>query len=138
MLGRQQPEVGARSHRPRSQVHQRGIGNVAVGKHAHINFVVANNALHLVFFQDGDAIGIELSRQLRRVLAPGDVGDLGSGERHHSVVRIVPEHDVEVMEIPACRAENQDIFGHVRTRDNEPYCPRDYGQGGSEGYHRVM
>ena len=76
-LGAQQPEIGASGDGARGQVHQRRIGDVAVGKDHHIHQFVADDLFHLVFFEDGNAIGIEIARQLRGITAAGDVGNLG-------------------------------------------------------------
>ena len=52
----QQPEIGSRGDGARGQVHQRRIGNVAVGKDHHVDEFVVDDLFHLVFFQDGNAI----------------------------------------------------------------------------------
>ena len=134
-FGPQQPEVGPGRHRPRGQVHHRRVGDVAVGEDYGFRSTLADQRLQLLFCHDGNPFRIERAGQLRRIGAVGDVGNLRGCERHHPVVRVVPIHYVEVVEIPPCCSQNDDPL-HSRApfpdflpigeaRDG-PFPPRGY------------
>ena len=92
----------------RGQVHQRRIRHIAVGKDHHVDMLVADDLLHLVFFQDGNAVGIEIARQFGGITASCNVGNLGGGEGDYVEFRIVAKHYVEVVKISSSRTKDED------------------------------
>ena len=63
VLGAEQPEIGAGGSRARSQVHQVLVRDVAVGEDHDVDPVVRDQLLHVLLFEDGNAFGIEASRE---------------------------------------------------------------------------
>ena len=63
--------------------------------------------LELALRADRDAVGIELSRELRRILAPFDVRDLCRRDRDDLVLLAAAIHEVEVVEVAARRSDDQ-------------------------------
>ena len=112
----EQGEVGARRQRLRGEVHDLGVRHVAVGEHHLVDAPFAAERLQLGFIENGNALGVARSGQLRRVAAPGDAGDLRCGEGHHLERRIVAVDEVEVVEIAPGGAEDQDAAAHAYFR----------------------
>jgi hypothetical protein len=84
-------------------MHDIGVGDVAIGKDHHLNSLLRDKALHLLFVSDGYALRIEPASQFGRVAPAGNVGDLGSGEGHNLKLGVMAENDVKVMKVAACR-----------------------------------
>ena len=57
---------------------------------------------------DWNAVGIERASQGRRIAAPADAGDLGRREGDHFERRVVAIDHVEIVEVAARGAENDD------------------------------
>ena len=110
VLGAEQDERGARGLDLAGLVHDVLVGHVAVGEIdlGHVEF--ADERVELFLGVDGDAVRIELSGQDGRILAAFDVGNLGGREGHDLEVRVVPEVGVEIVEIPARGAHDDDFF----------------------------
>ena len=93
---------------PRGQVHQRRIGDIAIGKDHHIDMLVADDLFHLVFFEDRNSIGIEIARQFGGITASSNVGDLRGGEGDYVKLRVIAKHYVEVVKISSSRSKDED------------------------------
>ncbi len=91
-------------------MHQRRIGDIAVGEDHHVHQFVVDDLFHLVFFEDGNAIGIEIARQLHRITAASNVGNLGCGEGDDVKFRIVSENYVEVVEVSSSSSQDKHSF----------------------------
>src|SRR2546422_433801 len=63
----------------------------------------------LFFRKDRDSFGVQVPREGGRILPSLDPRDLRGGKRDDVVRRIVPEIDVEIMEIAARGAEDDDL-----------------------------
>ena len=63
---------------------------------------------HLVFFQDGNAVGIKFARQWGGIAAACDVGNLGCGEGYDSEFGVVAKDYVEIMKISPCSSKDED------------------------------
>src|ERR1039458_8770811 len=99
-------------------MHQVLVGNIAVGKHDRINLVFGNQLFHILFLEDRDAFRIQASCRFGRITAAGNVRNLGGGECDYVLVGIVAEQDIEVVEVPACGAKNQNsLHGHTSRED---------------------
>ena len=85
-LGSQKPEIGVRSHRSGSQMHQVLVGNVAVGKHHSVNLVFGDQIFQIVLFENRNAFGIQRSGKFRRITATGNVRNLSGSECDYVVV----------------------------------------------------
>ena len=119
-FGAEQPEIGTCGHGPRGEVHEVFVFHVAVGEDDHIDFVLANDTFHLVFFDDRDPLGIFLACEGGGIGLVGDIGDLGGGEGDDLVLRVVAEDNVEVMEVPAGGSENQYFFHASKKASLDP------------------
>ena len=107
-VGTEQNEIGAARERTRRQMHHVIVRNVAIGEHHLVDGVAAAQRLKLGFIYDVDAVGIVRSGQHGRIAAAGNAGNLRRSECHHLGRRLVPIHDVEIMEIAAGGADNDD------------------------------
>ncbi len=116
----QQPEISARGHGPRSQVHQGWIRNVAVGKHRDVHLLVANDLLHPVLFQDRNALRVSLACKFRRIMSSSNVGDLGCGEGDYLKFRLIAKNYVEVMKISSSSSQDEDSFHFLREASLDP------------------
>src|SRR3989304_4760643 len=101
-------EAGPRRHRPRGDVHDVEVGDVAVGEDDLVDAARPDQVLPALLREDGDAGGVERPGELRRVGAAGDVGDLRRREADDLVGGRVAEDDVEVVEIAAGGAQDED------------------------------
>jgi hypothetical protein len=50
----EEPEIRDCGHAARSQVHHRGMGNVAIGKHDYVDAFTLDHFFQIVFFHDGN------------------------------------------------------------------------------------
>jgi hypothetical protein len=69
-----------------------------------------DDVFHLAFFQDGNAIGIEIARQLHGITTASDVGNLGCREGYDVKFRVVSEDYVEVVEVSASSSQDKHPF----------------------------
>ena len=106
----QQPEVRAGRDHARRQVHQRRVRDVAIGKDNNVDVLVADEAFHLVFFDDRNSLRVKWSRELSRITASGNVGNLVGGESDDFELGVVSKDHVEVVKVSAGRAKDEDPF----------------------------
>ena len=93
-------------------VHDLLVADVAVGEDDGVDREVADQRLEVRLRADRDALGVALGAgELRRVAAVGDAGDLRGGEGDNLDGRVVPVHDVEVVEVTARGAHDEHAFG---------------------------
>jgi hypothetical protein len=104
----QQPEVRAARDGPGSQVHHGLVGEITVGENYFVDAAGLDQLLELALRVDRNALRVTRAGQRRGVAAPRDVRDLGGGEGHHLHSGVVPEGDVEVVEVAPGRAQDQD------------------------------
>ena len=107
-LRAEQREIGPGGERARSDVHDFGMGEIAVGEHDLFHLARADQRLEFRLGHDRNALGIERAGERGRIAASGDAGNLGRGKRHDLERRIVAIDDVEVVEIAAGRADDHD------------------------------
>ena len=115
-----QPEVGAGGHRPRGQMHQVLMRNIAVGKHHNIDGVLVDQVFQLRLLDNGNAIRVKRPGQWGRVAPVGDIGDLGGGKGHHAELGTVAKQHVEVVEIAPGGAQDQNPL-HAASRPPRPF-----------------
>ena len=89
------------------------VRHVGVGEDNIVDVVLADQVGELGLGPDRDPFGIELARQEWGIDAPCDVGDLRRRERDDVVLVAVSIDDVEVVEVAAGRARDQDLRPHV-------------------------
>ena len=111
-IGPEEDEIRPGGHGLGRLVHDVFMGDVAVGEVDVVDLVLGDEGVHLGFRVDGDALGIQLPRERRGILAALDVGDLGGRERHDPIFGVVPEISVEVVEIPSGGSQDEHLF-HV-------------------------
>jgi hypothetical protein len=83
------------------------IGHVAVREHHLPDGEALNDLRKVVLGIDRKAVGIERPRERRRVAPARDVRDLGGGEPHDVVPRILAVDHVEVVEVAMSRMERK-------------------------------
>ncbi len=110
--GPQQDEISAPGHGDGPLVHHLGMGHVGIGESHQIGLVFPDEVGQSRLFVNGNAVGISLPGQFRRIPAALDVRDLGGGKGDHPVAGIVAEIDVEIVEIPPRRAHDDGVFDH--------------------------
>jgi len=88
-------------------MHHRLVRDVAVGEDDLIHAGIPAQRLEVALLEDRNAFGIQGSGERGGIPAAGDAGDLRRGERYDLDRCIVAEHDVEVVEIAACRAQDK-------------------------------
>ena len=106
-----QPEVGAGGDARRREVHDLLVPHVGVGEDDDVDVLTLDEVGQLGLVDDRDSLRIKAARELGRIAAPVDVGDLRRGEGDHLVARVVAEHDVEVVEVTTGRTEDDDACG---------------------------
>jgi len=89
-------------------MHDVFMGHVAIGKHHLVDLSGPAQCLQLGFVDDRHAIGVELARELRRIMAPGNPRDLSRCERDNFDRWIVAIDDVKVMKVAACGSQDHD------------------------------
>ena len=88
--------------------------DVAVGEDANVDFLVANDLLHVFFFDNGNAFGIHIAREFAGIPASSNVGNLCGGESDYLIVGVVTEDNIEVMKITACGSKYKYTFHRCR------------------------
>ena len=106
-MRRQQLEARARRERARRDVHHVLVGHVRVREDDLVHLVLADQVLELGLGADRDAVGVELAGEECRVDASRDVGDLRRSEGDDVVLVTAAVDDVEVVEVAAGRARDQ-------------------------------
>jgi hypothetical protein len=101
-------------------VHHRFVGNVAVGEYGFIGLQVPALRGKVGFLEDRDAVRIQRSGQGRRVAAPGDARNLRRRKGHDIVCLVLPEHDIEVMEVTSRGAHDDDALSLPARRHGLP------------------
>jgi hypothetical protein len=61
---------------------------------------------------NGNAFGIELSREFRRIEATLNVRDLRCGKSDDVVPGIIPEVNVEIVKVASCGPHDENFFNH--------------------------
>jgi hypothetical protein len=61
--------------------------------------VLADQLGNLAFVFNRNSLRVIASGQLRRVLTPGNIRDLGGGKGYHFIIRLIFPEDVEIMEV---------------------------------------
>jgi hypothetical protein len=89
-------------------MHHALVRHVAVREHGLVHVELGDDLLELGLGADRDPVGIEVSRQRRRITPAGDVGDLRGRERHDFDLRVGSKAYVEVVKIAAGRTEDDD------------------------------
>jgi hypothetical protein len=105
---REELEGGARGKRERADVHHVLVGHIRVGEDDLVDVVLADQVAELVLGVDRDSVGVELAGEERGIDAPRDVRDLRRSERDDLVVLVPAVDDVEVVEVAAGGACDQD------------------------------
>jgi len=107
-----QREGGSTSDGASGEVHHVFVRDVRVGEQHEIHAQVIDECLEPVLRVNRDTVGVTGPRQLRRVAAIVDVGNLGGGEADDLEIRIGTKERVEVVEVtPGC-AEDQHAHWH--------------------------
>src|SRR5271167_2165314 len=122
VFGSQEPEISIGSHRARAEMHEVLVRNVTVGKHYCVDLVFRDQVLQIFFFEDRYALRIQASGKLRRVTAAGYVGNLSGCECYDVIIGIIAKQNVEIMEIPTCRAKNQNSLHRVASIEDCLLC----------------
>ena len=100
--GTEEPEIRASRDAARGKMHHRGMGYIAIGKHNHVDAFALDHFFQIVFFHDGNPVGISAPSENRWITAASNVGNLRCSERDHMKLRMIAENDIEVMKISAC------------------------------------
>src|SRR3989441_10400955 len=82
------------------------VVDVGVSEDARLRTEPLDEPRELFFRKNRDPFGIQVPREGRGILPSLDPGDLRGGERHDAIRRIVPEINVEIMEVAARGAED--------------------------------
>ena len=82
---------------------------ITVGKHHFIHIEFRDQSGELVFIKYGNATWIQITGKLRRIDPLINIGNLCCRKTHHLYLRVVFVNCIEVMEIAAGRAHNQDL-----------------------------
>ncbi len=104
----EEAEIGAQRDDARRLLHHVLVRNVGIGEDGFVDLLLGEELFQAGLRDDGDPLRIELSRQVRRVAAPGDVGNLRRRECRHAHARIVAKDAIEVVEIPPRGAHDDD------------------------------
>ena len=111
---RDQPERRAGRERARADVHHVLVRHIRVGEDDVLDLVALDQLLELALRRDRNPFGIEVARELARVDAPVDVGDLRRREGDHLVLLAASVDEVEVVEVAAGRARDEyPCPGHI-------------------------
>lgn len=93
-------------------MHDRRVRDIAVGEHHPVHALAQAERLQLRLIDDRDAVRVPRSRERARVASIAEPGNLGLGERDHVHLWVVTVDHVEVMEVAAGRAEDDDPGRH--------------------------
>lgn len=107
----QQVKIGAGRERPAGQVHHLLVGDVAVGEDDLLHPTLANDLFEFLFGEDGNAAGVAGAGQRRGVVPAADAGNLGRRESNDPVPFVIAIAYVEVVKVPAGRAQDQRADG---------------------------
>jgi len=110
--GAEQEEASSGCIYDGTQVHYMLIRNITVSKVTDVNLEFFNQIWELFLGEDGNAFRIKFSSKSSRVLSPIDVGNLCGSESNNVEVGIVPVEGIEVMEVPSCGANDDNILFH--------------------------
>ncbi len=102
-----QPEVGARSQRPRCLVHDLDVRKVGVGEHNLVDTDGPDELLQVGFWADGNARRVARAGERRRVDPVVDARDLRRGKCDNFDRRVVAEHDIEVVEVTPASSHDE-------------------------------
>src|ERR1035441_5513111 len=103
--------------RPGCEVHDLRVRHVRVREDAEVDILAADQALELVLGDDGDTVRVERSGEGCGIAPSVDARDLRRGEGDDPAVGLVPENRVEVVEIAARRAQDDDMpYGALHGR----------------------
>ena len=91
-------------------MHERHMGNVAVGEDHLLNGLVANQLPQLFFWINRNAVWIQGAAQFGRVAPALDSRNLSSRERDNLVIGIIAKAYIEIVEIPARGAKNENAL----------------------------
>ncbi|GBD10008.1 hypothetical protein HRbin22_02271 [Candidatus Thermoflexus japonica] len=111
--GAHEPEIGSGGVGDAGPVHHILVAHIAVSEHHPIHLEAADQLGELLLGVDGDAVRVKGAGQLGGIQTPFDVRDLSGREGHDLIVRVVPEEDVEVVEV-APRGAHEDHTDAVR------------------------
>lgn len=92
-------KVGACAHHAVGDVHDRLVVQVAVRQDATVGVELPDLVLELGLGPDRQALRVQWARQLRRVKAALDLRDLRRSEPEDLVLGVLPEENVEVVEV---------------------------------------
>ena len=106
-------EARAGSERLRPDVQHVLVGHVRVREDDLVHLVLADQLLELRLRMDRNPVGVELAREERGIDTPRDVWDLRCREGHDLELLASAIDDVEVVEVAAGRARDQDPRPHV-------------------------
>ena len=98
----------AGGERTRPDVHHVLVRDVRVREHDLVDLVLADQLLESRLRKNGNALRIQRSGKRGRINAAVDVRDLRCGEGDDVVLGTLPVHDVEVVEVSARSADDQD------------------------------
>ena len=101
-------EIGAHGVDEAGSVHHVFVSDVAVGKDHFIHTVLDDDVAKIFLGQDGNTLGVKIAGQHGRVFAAVNIGNLSSGESDDFDFLVVAIEDVEVMEVAARRAHDDD------------------------------
>src|ERR1700758_350025 len=90
-------------------MHEIDVRNVTVGENDGINLQLRDEFLHPFLGKNGNAFRIAGAGQLRRIATAGDAGNLRGGKAYNPVFGLVPEDNIEVMEISTGSPEDKNI-----------------------------
>lgn len=82
------------------------MSNIGIGECNIVDSFFLYDCFQVVFWEDGDAIGVEGAGEGRGVFAFLYSRDLGCSKSDYFVVFIVAEICIEIMKIPACCSQN--------------------------------
>ena len=87
------------------------VPDVGVGEDGDVDLLALDELGEPGLGDDRDPVRVALAGEDRGIVAAVDVGDLGRREGDDPVCRIAPEEGVEVVEVPAGCAEDDDPTG---------------------------
>jgi len=91
------------------------VGHITVRKNTNIDPQGFDQLLQLTLMINGYAFRIKGPRQISRIHAPVNVGNLGRRKGNHLKIWIIPEIGVEIMKIPSGSADDNYIFTSHRS-----------------------
>jgi hypothetical protein len=94
-------------------VHHVFVREVGVGEDDLVDAVHVDEPRELGLRPDRDAVGVPGAGERRRIPTVVDPRDLRRGERDDLGLRIVPEDDVEVVEVASAGAHDDDFVHRI-------------------------